>query len=787
MNMKIQKRDIHAIHRWALLVGVNHYQDATIRNLRFSVNDAHSFFQLLNRSTDTGYSPDRLNLMMSKSLDEKVTRMDILTQLVAWSNQAARDDLLLFYFSGHGDIVNGDAFLLPTDAQRLDLLSDTAISLQRIKSIMQQSKARTKVIILDACHAGATLGGRATSTVNKAFMRSVFEQAEGIAIFAASAQEELSWEDANKEHGIFTYYLLEALSGDAETAHKGFITLNEAANYVTEKVKSWAGSNKLYQRPTLKFEGSGEFVLMTMPKEQMPHDTVVPMTNTLFRINPVQRTFPNAVREVQDFFGRTQELKAVRQILAATVDLPIAILGDRGIGKTSMLKRIEKMLVAPSWNGRQFLPFTLSPNGIFSYDDFIQNIWDGLYCELERRGFDNPQLFDQSIANLSFSRFANQLHQLSQLVPDMTYVIFIDEFGQIIHQCNDLESNKIEGLISYLVENTDIPIVFIITLLQALPGSYGSPFPRRPIQLLPFTPEESEKMLAYLLTNYALLDQEGCDWLYQYAGGHPYFIKLMLAKLFDLYRLDEADMVITPAMLQEAAKEACNGARATALLGDIYTTYFSEEQRFVLLWLAQQKRPFSWDELKQAGTAVVTATWQLIQRNYLQEEANGNVDFKLKFMGDWLCKWPKYAAEKERLQVPKPTAAPVLPEPEVTVRSCKTVKSGVCVDVSTGRVYVNGEEIDTALSNLEFQALVYLARHSGEIVSKDELANSVYPEEYYEGDDQRISALIYRLRSAVETQKPYQYILTLRKRGFRVQNITLVEANNHERHNGNQV
>ena len=126
------------------------------------------------------------------------------------------------------------------------------------------------------------------------------------------------------------------------------------------------------------------------------------------------------------------------------------------------------MLAEPDWNGRQFLSFTLSPNGIFSYNDFIQNIWDGLYCELDPREFDNPQLFDQTVSNLSFSRFANQLKLLSRMVPDMTYVVFIDEFGQIIHQCDDLESNKIEGLISYLVEHTDIPIVFIISLLRFL-------------------------------------------------------------------------------------------------------------------------------------------------------------------------------------------------------------------------------------------------------------------------------------------------------------------------------
>ncbi|MCA9928878.1 MAG: caspase family protein [Anaerolineales bacterium] len=787
MNTRLQKRDIHAIRRWAVLVGVNHYQDEKIRNLRFSVNDAHALFQLLNRSTDSGYGPDRVQLMTGKSPDEKVTRMDILTQLLAWSNQAERDDLLLFYFSGHGDVVNGDAYLLPTDAQRLDLLSDTAVSLQRIKSIMQQSKARAKVIILDACHVGAALSGRATSTDNQAFIRSVFEQAEGIAIFASSAQDELSWEDANKAHGIFTYYLLEALSGEAKTAHKGFVTLNEAANHVTQKVKSWAGTNKLYQRPTLKFEGSGELVLITMPKEQMPQGAAAPITGTFSRINPVQRTFPNAVREVRDFIGRAHELKAVRQTLAATVDLPIAILGDRGIGKTSVLKRIEKMLAEQNWNGRQFLSFTLSPNGIFSYNDFIQNIWDGLYCELDPREFDNPQLFDQTISNLSFSRFANQLKLLSRMVPDMTYVVFIDEFGQIIHQCDDLESNKIEGLISYLVEHTDIPIVFIISLLQVLPGSYGSPFPRRPIQLLPFTREESGTLLTYLLTGYASLDQEGQDWLYEYAGGHPYFIKLMLAKLFDLHRLEDVDTVISLEMLQKAVKEACSSARAGELLGDIYTTYFSEEQRFVVMWLAQQKRPLSWDELQQSGAVVVTAAWQLINRHYLQEDGNGNVEFKLKFMGDWLCRWPNYTAELERLQIPEMTAVPSPTESEDTVRSCTTEKSGVCVDISTGRVYVNGEEIDTTLSNLEFQALVYLAKRSGEVVSKDELANSVYPGEHYEGDDQRISALIYRLRSAVELQKPYQYILTLRKRGFRIQNITLMETNNHERLNGNQI
>ncbi|KAA3664981.1 MAG: hypothetical protein DWQ04_02950 [Chloroflexi bacterium] len=789
--MDQKKYDSHSIQRWAVLVGVNHYQDNRIRNLRCSVNDALSLHDLLNNSAETGYVPDRVTLLTGEGPEARVTRIDVLSRLMDKAEQANVDDLLLFYFSGHGDVVNGDAYLLPTDAQRRGLLPDTAVSLQRIKSIMQASAARIKVIILDVCHVGATLGQQATSAENQSFINSVVEQTKGIAIFASSSQDDLPWEDANKEHGIFTTYLLEALSGKAKPKNKQTITLKNVVNYVTNKVENWAETHKLEQCPTLKFEfkeRDGATVLLNLPEETAPPHAHLMMDTVPIKTNPIHRTFPIAVREVGDFYGRFRELNDIRQIINATTDMPIAILGDRGIGKTSMLIRIEEMLAETAWNGRQFLPFTLPPNGIFTYADFAQTLWDGLYCALLEKGLHNHPLLEKPAAVTSFGRFVAQLNQLTRLMPEMTYVVFIDEFGQIIHQCDDLESNKIEGFLNYVVEKTNIPMVFIMSLLQTLPGSYGSPFPRRPIRLLPFSRQESTELITNLLTGYAPLTEAGQRWVHDYAGGHPFFIKLILAKLFDLFELENTQSAMTTTMLQAAATAACGSGRAGEILRDIYKTYFTEPQRLVVIWMAEQKRPFSWGTLQQAGASIVTATRQLINRHYLLETPDKNIDFKLKFLGDWLRHWAEFPSEVERLLVPEAVHKQV---PVVHVQHgqpAEIVSEGVCVDMSMERVYVNGEEVVTALTSLEFKAILYLASRSGEVVSKDELANAIYPEEYYEGDDSRISTLVYRLRNAIGDTKPYHHILTLRKRGYRIQDVTLVGTKNHERHgNGNQV
>lgn len=145
-------------NRWGMLVGINHYTDHAIPCLPYCVNDIVSLYDLLGSRPEYGYGPQRLvSLTSLDSQHLEATKTGILNALVRMASLVGLEDLLLFYFAGHGTLIDNEAYLLPADAITGELLPDSALSLSRIKKIMQKSPARAKVMILDACHAGVEL------------------------------------------------------------------------------------------------------------------------------------------------------------------------------------------------------------------------------------------------------------------------------------------------------------------------------------------------------------------------------------------------------------------------------------------------------------------------------------------------------------------------------------------------------------------------------------------------------------------------------------------------------
>jgi uncharacterized caspase-like protein len=53
-------------------------------------------------------------------------------------------------------------------------------------------------------------------------------------------------EDDQHRHGLFTYYLLRALRGEADTNRDGDVTLGEAVTYLSQKVR-WASMTHMNQ------------------------------------------------------------------------------------------------------------------------------------------------------------------------------------------------------------------------------------------------------------------------------------------------------------------------------------------------------------------------------------------------------------------------------------------------------------------------------------------------------------------------------------------------------------
>jgi serine/threonine protein kinase len=244
--------------RWALLVGIDTYDDEHhYGKLRLCVRDVYAIRQQLEAS---GFEPDRMRVLTDE-LDDPPTREHILTTLKSLADNTEPNDLLLFYYSGHGDTVDDESYLVARNSQRL-VLSDTGVRLARIKDILEEAPARAKVIVLDACHSGANIKGiKGGEPMPADFLRRVFEEAEGMAIMASCKQGQVSYEWKELEGSVFTHYLLEALAGQADREEKGFVTVQDVNQHVSDRVKLWASQHNVSQTPTLQYSVAGDIVL----------------------------------------------------------------------------------------------------------------------------------------------------------------------------------------------------------------------------------------------------------------------------------------------------------------------------------------------------------------------------------------------------------------------------------------------------------------------------------------------------------------------------------------------
>ena len=259
--------------RWALIVGIEDYEDPNIADLNYSVDDAKLLYEVLTDPNRGGFDPKSVRLLTDDADDPSLrpTRRNILRALKNWLSQTKPEDTVLFYFSGHGVAdERGRNYLVAIDST-LDLLEDTAISIRRVNELLSDRKAiraRKIIAILDTCHSGARVGSKAIGELGQV-LDPLFTNAEGRITLASCGIDEQSFEDPQKGHGVFTYYLVEGLKGEADLDLDGVISATEVSNYVFNAVREWAWRHGRKQTPRREANLAGEIWLARNPDVKM--------------------------------------------------------------------------------------------------------------------------------------------------------------------------------------------------------------------------------------------------------------------------------------------------------------------------------------------------------------------------------------------------------------------------------------------------------------------------------------------------------------------------------------
>jgi|GEM_PF-2628267 len=251
--------------RFAMVIGVDEYQDTQISKLDGASNDAKSLANALVENG--GFPADQVILFTSDQPPERrPTRGNILRRLSNLQTIVPKDGLLLVSFSGHGMERDRRAYLLPADAQvngDLALLEETAINADVIRNWIHQTGIGQVVMIIDACRNNPSEGrGDASKPLTEAYTRGFnFDvrnrEINAFATLYATEIGHVAYEFKEKKQGYFTWALVEGLKGGAAN-EQGEVTLAGLVKYlqdaVPKRVQLDLGGDK-NQRPFALVEG----------------------------------------------------------------------------------------------------------------------------------------------------------------------------------------------------------------------------------------------------------------------------------------------------------------------------------------------------------------------------------------------------------------------------------------------------------------------------------------------------------------------------------------------------
>ncbi|MGH9953970.1 MAG: caspase family protein, partial [Nitrososphaeraceae archaeon] len=252
----------------ALIIGISDYSN--LEPLSFCKNDGQEMFNVLS------------------SLDYEIHNDNVLLGYVKWerlrdsiydffNNENIKpNDMLLFYYSGHGlPDVDEDLFLATSEVDP-NLPSRRGFNFRELAKMMRDSISTSIVVILDCCYSGAAQISKGHEDSAARLGRSTIDRqskklaipGEGKCILAASQGRGEAYVLEEQNHSVFTYYLLQGLKGKAEEAidNSGYVTVDLLDKFIYTTIMSLPPSKRPKQKPIRKVEVSGDIILAYYPE-----------------------------------------------------------------------------------------------------------------------------------------------------------------------------------------------------------------------------------------------------------------------------------------------------------------------------------------------------------------------------------------------------------------------------------------------------------------------------------------------------------------------------------------
>jgi hypothetical protein len=249
LSAKIKKPNI-----LALVVGIEKYE-SSIGKAIYAENDSKAFKEFAKNKL--GIFEHNIKYLGGSKADEKA----ILLSVKKWLRRSIKKGItdIYIFFAGHGLATdNGkDLFLLPYDGSP-ELLEETSISRAKLFKDISSENPRSVTVFLDTCYSGTTRGTDMLIASRPIFIPTKEQSIpDNFTVFSAAAGDQTSKPLEEAKHGMFSYFLMKGMEGDADANNDKKITALELHNYVRENVVQQSSGSQ-----TPELQGDADRVLV---------------------------------------------------------------------------------------------------------------------------------------------------------------------------------------------------------------------------------------------------------------------------------------------------------------------------------------------------------------------------------------------------------------------------------------------------------------------------------------------------------------------------------------------
>ncbi len=247
-------------HSVGLFVGVRQFSDKAFSDVAYAVDDAVDLAYLFAVELEL-IRPRGVVLSLSgqPQKPESQRRLASLLELGARQTSAEQSaiyqsltevvraggsrGMLVVSFATHGFSDQGSDFLVAADSLERRMPRTSVAALEIFDEIARASALR-RLVLIDACRERLLRSrGSGGAPMSRSFHNAI-TQASGQAILAATTTGGYSYDDPERQNGVFTAAILDGLRGAASMNQQYFITVNTLAVYVDKTVKKWIGTHR---------------------------------------------------------------------------------------------------------------------------------------------------------------------------------------------------------------------------------------------------------------------------------------------------------------------------------------------------------------------------------------------------------------------------------------------------------------------------------------------------------------------------------------------------------------